>query len=64
MRCPLWVQGSLGGEYIRKALNLSAWEAASDLVRPWESSGQIGVVRPDIPTLKEAVEKFVANTSP
>ena len=61
MRCPLWVQGSLGGEYIRKALNLSAWEAASDLVRSWESSGQIGVVRAEIPTIKEAVQKFVAD---
>jgi integrase/recombinase XerD len=61
MRCPLWVQGSLGGEYIRKALKLNAWEAASDLVRSWESSGQIGVVRAEIPTLKEAVQKFVAD---
>ena len=33
MRCPLWVQGTLGGEYVRKALDLTAWEAASDLVR-------------------------------
>ena len=61
MRCPLWVQGSLGGEYVRKALDLTAWEAASDLVRSWESSGQIGVVRAEIPTIKEAVEKFIAD---
>lgn len=60
-RCPLWVQGSLAGEYVRKALGLTAWEAASDLVRSWESSGQIGVVRAEIPTLKEAVAKFIAD---
>jgi hypothetical protein len=33
------VQGTLGGETIRKALDLTAWEAASDLVRGWESAG-------------------------
>ena len=30
-------------------------------MRSWESSGQIGVVRAEIPTIKEAVEKFVAD---
>jgi hypothetical protein len=28
--CPLWVQGSLGGEWIKKSLNLTSWEAASE----------------------------------
>lgn len=27
------VSWSVGGEYIRKSLNLNSWEAASDLVR-------------------------------
>ena len=60
-RCPLWVQGSLRGEYIRRALNLSSWEAASDLVRAWEASGQIGVARAEIPTVSEAVAKYLAD---
>jgi integrase/recombinase XerD len=59
--CPIWVQGSLGGEWIKKSLNLTSWEAANDLVMGWTASGQVGVVRPDIPLLKEAVEKFVAD---
>jgi integrase/recombinase XerD len=59
--CPLWVQGSLGGEWIKKSLNVTSWEAASDLVTGWTASGQIGVVRPDVPPLKEAVEKFIAD---
>jgi integrase len=59
--CPLWVQGSVGGEWIKKSLNVTSWEAASDLVTAWTSSGQIGVVRPDVPPLKEAVEKFIAD---
>jgi hypothetical protein len=49
----------LTGEYVRKSLNLDAWEAATDLVRAWESSGRIGVVRPEIPSLREAVAKYI-----
>ena len=61
--CPIWVQGSLGGDYVRKALNLRSWEAAADLVRGWEASGTIGVVKPDVPTVSEAVTKFLADAS-
>src|SRR5262245_4670964 len=59
--CPIWVQGSLGGEYIRESLNLTAWGAAQEKVRGWEASGQVGVIRNDIPTVKEAVEKHIAD---
>jgi len=58
-KCPIWVQGSLGGEYLRRSLDLRSWEAASDLVRGWEASGQVGVVKPDVPTVAEAVTKFL-----
>jgi hypothetical protein len=26
--CPIWVQGSLGGEYVRESLNMTVWGAA------------------------------------
>jgi hypothetical protein len=55
------VQGSLGGEWIKKSLNLTSWEAASDLVVAWTASGQIGVVKPEIPLLEDAVDKFIAD---
>lgn len=58
-KCPIWVQGSLRGEYTRKSLDLRSWEAASDLVRGWEASGEVGVVKPEVPTVKEAVTKFI-----
>ena len=61
--CPIWVQGSLRGECIRKSLNLRSWEAASELVRGWEASGMIGVVKPDLPTVAEAVTKFFADAT-
>lgn len=57
--CPIWVQGSLRGEYIKKALDLRSWQAASDLVRGWDASGEIGVVRIEVPTVAEAVNKFI-----
>ena len=60
--CPIWVQGSLRGEYIRRALDLRSWSAATDLVRDWEATGEIGTVKkPDIPTISEALERFLAD---
>jgi hypothetical protein len=32
-----------------------------DLVRAWEASGQIGVVRVAIPSIRQAVEKYIAD---
>src|SRR5690348_10990731 len=43
--CPIWVQGTLGGEVIRRSLDLTSWEAAADRVRGWEASGTIGIVK-------------------
>ena len=57
--CAIWVQGSLGGEYVRQSLNLTVWGAAQDRIRGWEASGQVGVVRQDVPTIREAVEKHL-----
>jgi integrase/recombinase XerD len=59
--CPIWVQGSLGGEYVRESLNLTAWGAAQERVRGWEASGQVGVIRNEIPTIKEAIQKHIAD---
>ena len=58
-QCPIYVEGSLRGERVKKSLDLNSWEAASDLVRAWEASGEIGVVKPESPTVPEAVRKFL-----
>lgn len=55
------MQGSLGGEYIRQSLDLTVWGAAQELVRGWEASGQVGVVLQGIPTVREAVDKHIAD---
>ena len=41
-RCPIHVEGSLGGESIRKALDLTSWEAAENLIHEWNTVGRIG----------------------
>ena len=38
-KCPVWVQGSLRGIWVKKSLKLRSWEAAQNLVRTWESEG-------------------------
>jgi integrase len=55
-KCPIWVQGSLRAEYVRRSLDLRSWEAASELLRGWEASGAVGVVKPEVPTVAEAHE--------
>ena len=58
-RCPIWVQGSLRGETVRRSLDLRSWEAASDLIHKWNASGQIGVEKITAPPLTEAVSRFI-----
>ena len=59
--CPIWVQGSLGGDYVRESLNLTVWGAAQERVRGWEASGEVGVIKNEIPTVAQAIEKHIAD---
>ena len=56
--CGIWVQGSLGGEWIKRSLNTRDWSAAAAIVHGWEASGQVGVIKVDIPTVEQAVERY------
>jgi site-specific recombinase XerD len=56
--CGIWVQGSLGGEWIKRSLNTREWGAAAAIVHGWEASGQVGVVKADVPTVVRAVELY------
>src|SRR5262245_15171023 len=47
--CGIWVQGSLGGQWIKDSLNTRDWSAAAGIVHGWEASGQIGLVKTDVP---------------
>ena len=37
--CPIWVQGTLNGKWLKKSLDLRNWEAAQKLVCDWERGG-------------------------
>jgi integrase/recombinase XerD len=58
-QCPIYVEGSLRGEKIKKGLDLTSWEAASDLVAKWSAAGEIGVAKDDPPTVKAAIAQFL-----
>jgi integrase len=60
-RCPIHVYGTLAGEKIRRALDQTSWEAASDLITAWTAAGEIGVVKVEAPTIREAVAKYLAD---
>lgn len=40
-RCPVWVDGFIGGQEIRKSLDTRDWEKAQDTIREWEAAGEM-----------------------
>lgn len=60
-RCPIYVDGWLGGEYIRKALGQTNWDTASRLVIAWTAEQQVGLFEQIIPTIVEAIDKHLAD---
>ena len=54
--CPIWVQGVLRGESIRKSLDLTNWEAANRVINDWEVRGQDKSV-----SVREAGERWIAD---
>jgi hypothetical protein len=53
------VEGSLGGELIRKALDLTSGTAAVKLVRKWEEAGRIGAESQVVPGIEMAVQRYL-----
>jgi hypothetical protein len=55
-RCPIWAEGTVHGQNIRKSLDLRDWEAAVKLIRDWE------VNKPESTLMvREAVARFIAD---
>jgi integrase/recombinase XerD len=57
--CPLWVQGTLGGQSIRKALDVTSLEAASRLVTGWTAAGTIESPKGEPPRLDAAIATYL-----
>lgn len=54
--CPIWVQGVLHGEPVRKATGLTNWEAANKLINEWEIHGQRESV-----SVADALDRWIAD---
>jgi integrase/recombinase XerD len=54
--CPIWAQGLLRGEAVRRSLDLTNWEAANKLVHEWEFAGM-----KEIPPVEEVSARIIAD---
>jgi hypothetical protein len=59
-RCPIWADGFLGPEEIRKTLNTRDWEKAQAIIREWEAEGS-QAPEPEAVTITQAWEDFLAD---
>ncbi|HUJ29694.1 MAG TPA: tyrosine-type recombinase/integrase [Candidatus Acidoferrum sp.] len=62
-RCPIWVDGFVGGKEVRKSIDITDWGKAQDKVRQWESqeSEPTPVLEPI--TIQVASERFLMNAA-
>jgi site-specific recombinase XerD len=60
-RCPIWVDGTLGREDIRKALGELNWERASKWLLEQEAAGEVQAEKPEEITIEQARQDFIAD---
>lgn len=59
-KCPIWVDGFIAGQEIRKSLELANWEKAQEIIRDWEAVGKVET-EPDDVTVQHATDEFTAD---
>jgi len=61
--CPIWAQGTLAGEMIRKSIAVRGWQKAQEIVRKWEAQGKIEDAPPQDNriTIEQARVKYLAD---
>lgn len=60
-RCPIWVDGFVGGREIRQSLRLRDWQKANEKVREWEAQDKIDKIeieKAEPITIKAACDSF------
>jgi len=60
-KCPIWVDGAIGGKEIRESLKLRDWQRAQELIRQWEAEDRRTVQQEKEVTIKDAHAKFMAD---
>jgi integrase/recombinase XerD len=58
-RCPIWVDGFLGGVEMRESLDLRDWVKAQERIRDWEAVGAPTIDEPQRITIESAVGDFL-----
>lgn len=58
----MWVQGSLAGKWVKRSLNTRDWSVAAATVHEWEAAREIGGKRLEIPSIKEAISKYLEDS--
>jgi integrase len=58
----VWVQGSLAGKWVKKSLNTREWSVAAATVHEWEAAREIGGKRREIPSIKDAISKYLEDS--
>ena len=56
--CSIWVQGSLGGKWVKKSLSTRDWSVAAATIHEWEAAREIGGKPFVVPTISEALQKY------
>lgn len=60
--CPIYVKGTLAGDFVKKSLDLTNWDAAQKLIGEWQTAGRIGQLVPEgSTTLTDAITAFLAD---
>src|SRR5450631_672591 len=60
-KCPIWVDGFLGGREIRRSLGTADWQKAQDFVREWEAKASEPVQPKEPASIKAAGDAFVTD---
>ncbi|MCI0348705.1 MAG: site-specific integrase [Acidobacteriales bacterium] len=61
-RCPIWADGFIGGEEIRRSLRLRDWQKASEKAREWEAEDKVVErEKPEPTTVRAACDSFEAD---
>src|SRR5215472_16847247 len=59
-RCPVWADGFIGRDEIRKSLDTRDWEKAQGIIREWEAEGKQPAEAEPV-TVADAWQQFLAD---
>ncbi len=60
-QCPIWADGFLGGQEVRKSLRLRDWARAHGVVHQWEAENRLSVEQPQPVGIGQATETFLVD---